>query len=57
MTTAYVFSDSITRSEIEKRDRQLEELTEHYNSECETRRATELERDNLTTKLVSSVII
>ena len=44
--------DLVTRTEMEKRERELEELTGRYNTECEMRRQTELQRDNLTTELV-----
>lgn len=52
MLTFFVFTDSITRSEMEKRETELEELTGRYTTECEMRRAVEQERDNLTTELV-----
>ena len=42
----------VTKTELEKRDQQLEELTVRYNRECEKRQHTELERDNVTTELV-----
>ena len=44
--------DLVTWTEMEKRERELEELTGRYNTECEMRRQTELQRDNLTTELV-----
>lgn len=46
----------MTRSEIKKRDGQLEELTAQYNSECELRRSTEQDRDNITAELVTNII-
>ena len=42
----------VTKTELEKRDQQLEELTVRYNRECVKRQHTELERDNVTTELV-----
>ena len=47
-----VTAESLARSEIEKRDQQLEELTGQYNRECGIRRSVEQERENLTTELV-----
>lgn len=44
--------DTVARSEIDKREKKFEELTEIYNTECERRRATEQERDTLTDNLV-----
>ena len=42
----------VTKSELDKRDQELEELTGKYNRECEKRQQTEQERDNLTNELV-----
>jgi myosin heavy subunit len=44
-------NDMVTKTELEKRDQQLEELTVRYNRECVKRQHTELERDNVTTEL------
>ena len=53
----FIFTiDSVTRSEIEKRDYQREELTGKYNTECESRRKTEQERDTLTVELVHNYV-
>ena len=52
VTLVYMYLDSVTRSEIEKRNHQLEELTGQYNRECETKEQTEEERDKLTLELV-----
>ena len=52
VTDVGVSIDTVTRSEIDKRDKQREELTEQYNTECEKGRATEQERDTLTNNLV-----
>ena len=47
-----VTQDVVTRSELGKRDQQLEEVTGRYDRECEKRQQTEQERDNLHTELV-----
>ena len=45
-------ADSVTRSEIDKKDKQIEEITKRYTSECEVRLKTEQERENIATELV-----
>ena len=45
-------ADSVTRSEIDKKDKQVEEITKRYTSEREVRLKTEQERENLATELV-----
>ena len=45
-------TDSITQTELEKRDAQIKELSQKYSSETERRQQTENERDNFREELV-----
>ena len=46
-------ADSIQRSEISKRDGKIAEIAETFSAECELRRRTEQERNELEGALVS----
>ena len=55
-TIYYLYIDSIQRSELNKRDGKIAELTEMFTTEHELRVKAEQERDQLKQALVGDVI-